>query len=226
MARNSTTGKFPASQPDWNNISVIHRNVLPPRSYFFPYSSESKALGRDVEKSDSISLSGTWQFHHSTNPYEAPVGIGDLSFDTSRWGNVQVPGMWELQGYGRPQYTNVNYPFPVDPPHVPVEGNECGCYVRSLYVPERFEGHQLRLRFEGVDSSFHLYVNGEEVGYSQGARNPSEFDVTSLLKLRELNKIGVKVYKFCDGSYIEDQVLASASPVLLLCQAPDSSPGC
>lgn len=206
MAPGATSGKFPASPPDWNNIAVVHRNVLPPRAYFFPYPSENAALERDVKESDGVCLSGTWQFHHSKNPYEAPSGFEGLEFDTSGWNNVQVPGMWELQGYGRPQYTNVNYPFPVDPPYVPVEGNECGCYVRSLSVPERFKDHQLRLRFEGVDSSFHLYVNGEEVGYSQGARNPSEFDVTKLLKFGTPNKIGVKVYKFCDGSYIEDQV--------------------
>jgi beta-galactosidase/beta-glucuronidase len=102
----------------------------------------------------------------------------------------------------------VNYPFPVDPPNVPYDDNECGRYVTTFAVPEHLrDGRQWRLRFEGVDSSFTVWVNGKNVGYSQGSRNPSEFDVTSYLDLdSEENYLAVEVYQRCDGSYIEDQV--------------------
>jgi beta-galactosidase len=99
----------------------------------------------------------------------------------------------------------VIYPFPVDPPHVPYDDNETGSYIRTFAVPKAFKGDQLRLRFEGVDSSFHVWVNGKEVGYSQGSRNPSEFDITSSVDVDGENTLAVQVYQFCDGSYIEDQ---------------------
>lgn len=98
------------------------------------------------------------------------------------------------------------YPFPIDPPHVPYDANETGSYLRTFKVPEAFKKDQLRLRFEGVDSSFHVWVNGKEVGYSQGSRNPSEFDITSFVEVNGENTLAVQVYQFCDGSYIEDQV--------------------
>jgi beta-galactosidase len=100
----------------------------------------------------------------------------------------------------------VIYPFAVDPPHVPYDDNETGSYIRTFAVPEAFKGDQLRLRFEGVDSSFHVWMNGKEVGYSQGSRNPSEFDITALVDVDGENTLAVQVYQFCDGSYIEDQV--------------------
>jgi beta-galactosidase len=100
----------------------------------------------------------------------------------------------------------MNFPFPVDPPHVPYDDNETGNYLRTFKIPREFGNHQLRLRFEGVDSSFHVWVNGHEVGYSQGSRNPSEFDITSLVYLEGENTLAARVFQYCDGSYIEDQV--------------------
>lgn len=190
---------FPNKQPDWNNLRVLHRNTLPPRAHFFPYSSETKALSFDREQSEYKSLNGTWKFHHAKSPFEAPDWEGALG-----WDDIKVPGMWQLQGYGRPLYTNVNYPFPVDPPNVPLL-NETGSYWRMFTVPQSWFGQQVRLRFEGVDSAFHLWINGQEVGYSQGSRNPSEFDITSLLKWSDPNSVAVRVYEYCDGSYIERQ---------------------
>lgn len=104
------------------------------------------------------------------------------------------------------RYTNINYPFPVEPGHVPYDSNETGSYRRTFKVPVEFKNHQLRLRFEGVDSAFHVWVNGKEVGYSQGSRNPSEFDITKLVSMGDVNILAVQVYQYCDGSYIEDQV--------------------
>ncbi|RFU29341.1 hypothetical protein B7463_g7015, partial [Scytalidium lignicola] len=202
----TTTTIFPASPPDWNNLSIIHKNALPPRSSFFVYSNEKDALSRDVAKSNTLSLSGTWKFNLAKSPFEAPARFQEKEHDISKWADVKVPGLWQLQGYGKgPWYTNVNYPFSVDPPNVPFDENETGSYFRTFIVPKGFKNHQLRLRFEGVDSSFHVWVNGEEVGYSQGSRNPSEFDITNLVNFERENTIAVQVYQWCDGSYIEDQ---------------------
>ena len=94
----------------------------------------------------------------------------------------------------------------MDPGHVPLDDNETGCYRRKFTVPKSFKNHQLRLRFEGVDSAFHIWVNGKQVGYSQGSRNPSEFDITDFVDIDGENILSVKVYQYSDGSYLEDQV--------------------
>jgi len=193
---------FPKAKPDWNNLEVLHRNTLPPRPHFFSYSSEEKALSFDREQSEYKLLNGTWKFHYAKSPFEAPEWD---EADPQTWDEVKVPGQWQLQGYGRPLYTNVNYPFHVDPPNVPYL-NETGSYWRQFTVPTSWDGQQIRIRFEGVDSSFHLWVNGKEVGYSQGSRNAHEFDITSYLQPSgSSNSIAVRVYEFCDGSYIERQ---------------------
>lgn len=112
----------------------------------------------------------------------------------------------------------VKFPFFVDPPYPPFTTNECGSYITHFIVPKNIvDGHELRLRFEGVDSAFHVWLNGCEVGYSQGSRNPSEFDVTEYVKKGgETNLLAVRVYQFCDGSYIEDQVSVEVIGILLL----------
>jgi beta-galactosidase len=211
---------YPRSTPDWCNLKVIHRNVLPPRASFFNFKNAQNALSYDADASESLCLSGTWKFHYSNSPFEAPENFQSPDFDLSSWKDIRVPSMWQLEGYGKPHYSNVDYPFPVDPPYgmffclhqsmhqvtwlVPYDNNQTGSYTRNFVLPQNFAGNQIRLRFEGVDSSFHCWVNGTEVGYSQGARNPSEFDITSLIKEGE-NNLSVRVYQFCDGSYIEDQ---------------------
>jgi beta-galactosidase len=172
---------------DWENPAVLERNRLPARAYHIP---EQHFL-----------LNGEWKFHYDRSPLAAPSGD---YIDTSNWPSIRVPGHWQLQGYGRPQYTNVSYPFPVNPPLVPSE-NPTGTYVRTFEIPENWEtGSQLRLRFDGVDSAYYVFVNGVEVGYSQGSRNPAEFDITQLVKQGN-NTLLVRVLQWCDGSYIEDQ---------------------
>lgn len=196
---------FPTSKPDWNNLEVIHRGTLPPRSYFFLYDHENEALQGDIEKSRSLNLSGTWKFAHANSPYEAPVGFEARGFDVSSWADIQVPGIWQLLGWGHPHYTNVNFPIFVDPPNVPFNDNQTGCYVRNFLIPRHLLDCQYRLRFEGVDSAFHVWLNGKQVGYSQGSRNASEFDITSLVDGSNENTLAVQVYQYCDGTYIEDQ---------------------
>ncbi|KAK5194640.1 Beta-galactosidase (Lactase) [Exophiala xenobiotica] len=179
------------AQPDFANEKVFQRNKLPARSYHIPET--------------AISLNGTWLFHYAASPSLAPAWDGITGQDDFRWQSVRVPGHWQLQGYGRPQYTNIVFPFPVCPPYVPTD-NPTGSYTRKFPIPQSWNSEsQFRLRFEGVDSAFHLFMNGEEVGYSQGSRNPAEFDVTSLVNRTEENELLVRVYQWSDGSYIEDQ---------------------
>ncbi|KKY25197.1 putative glycosyl hydrolase family 2 [Phaeomoniella chlamydospora] len=197
---------FPSEKPKWADLSVLHEGTLPPRAYFYPYKSKEDALTYDVSKAQSVLLSGKWKFHLAPNPFEAPEGITTSAVDTDSWDDIQVPGIWQLQGHGKgPQYVNVQYPFPVDPPNPPIDNNETGSYVRIFEAPSEYQGQQIRLRFEGVDSAASVFLNGKEIGYSQGSRNPFEFDITGLIDWSGPNTLGVQVYQYCDGSYIEDQ---------------------
>lgn len=180
-------------QPDYENEHVFQRNKRPARAFHIPQT--------------SISLNGQWGFHYAATPDLAPSWEDIRDPNNRGWqlNSITVPGHWQLQGYGKPHYTNVVYPFPVCPPYVPTE-NPTGSYVRSFSVPKGWRPDtQLRLRFEGVDSAFHLWVNGVEVGYSQGSRNPAEFDISPCVKRQGDNQVLVRVYQWCDGSYIEDQ---------------------
>jgi len=197
----------PQTTPDWNNLQVIHRNTLDPRNHFYLYDTEEDALAGDIEKARCQKLSGrAWKFNLSSSPFQGPAGFHEVDFDCSTWDDIQVPGMWQCQGFGKgPQYTNLDFPWPADPPHVPLDDNECGRYVTTFSVDDSWANTQLRLRFEGVDSAFTVWVNGRNIGYSQGARNPSEFDVTDAVRIGADNTLAVEVYQRCDGSYLEDQ---------------------
>lgn len=183
-----------AQASDYSNPKTFQKNRLPTRSYFIPKT--------------SLLLNGTWKFNYASTPLAAPslseiAAPGDKTIQ--EWTDITVPGHWQLQGHGRPQYTNVIYPFPVCPPHVPTE-NPTGTYRRNFEVPGDWDAaSQLRLRFDGVDSAYHIWVNGNFVGYSQGSRNPAEFDISADVKREGANEVVVKVYQWCDGSYIEDQ---------------------
>ncbi|KAL3461218.1 glycosyl hydrolases family 2, TIM barrel domain-containing protein [Aspergillus heterothallicus] len=193
---------WPGSIPDWSNLNVLHRNTLAPRAHFYSYPDEDAALSFNREESFFHSLNGTWKFHYDSSPYYAPDWD---NANTTNWDDIEVPGVWQMQGYGRPHYTNIDYPFPVTPPNVS-NANPTGSYWREFEVPSDWEeGQQIRLRYEGVDSAFHVWVNGEEVGYSQGSRNPSEFDITDYLLLNGTNTLATRVYQWNDGSYLEDQ---------------------
>lgn len=112
-----SSGSFPPSKPDWCNLSVIHRNTLLPRSSFFNYTNSEDALSYDHSKAQALCLNGNWKFHHANSPFKAPADFFQTEFDTSQWNEIAVPLMWQLEGYGNPCYTNVQYPFSVDPPN-------------------------------------------------------------------------------------------------------------
>jgi len=190
--------------PDWTEPRVVGRNRLDAHTDVFPFPDERSACNDDPTGSPWVRrLNGEWAFDLAETPGEAPDAFLDDEFDASAFDRIEVPLNWQLDGHGAPHYTNVVYPFPVDPPEVPTE-NPTGSYRRTFYVDEDWDGRQIRLRFEGVDSAYHLWVNGERVGYSEGARLPSEFDVTEYVDPGE-NTVAVRVYKWTNGSYIEDQ---------------------
>ncbi len=181
------------------DMHKLHVGTMPPRAYFIPHGSRRSAMLGDRTKSNRFtSLNGTWSFayfeSYASFPEEFSAG---LAHDT-----IQVPSVWQTQGYDHHQYTNVRYPFPFDPPYVPVD-NPCGLYVRTLEYHPRYGGKRT-LCFEGVDSCFYLWINDRFVGYSQVSHSMSEFDVTPYIVDGE-NTIVVLVLKWCDGSYFEDQ---------------------
>ncbi|WP_028548324.1 glycoside hydrolase family 2 TIM barrel-domain containing protein [Paenibacillus sp. UNC451MF] len=190
--------------PDWQNIEVLARNIEPPHAGFIPYADAETALDNERAASPYYqSLNGNWDFHYTESYSQAPEGFFDPSFITDEWDTIPVPSNWQLQGYGRPHYSSSYYPFPIDPPYVPHD-NPVGCYRRSFFIPDSWEQRQLFLVFEGVDSAFHVWVNGHLAGYGQGSHLQSEFRITSLLQPGE-NTVAVQVYQWCDGSYLEDQ---------------------
>lgn len=194
-----------AFQPDdWQNSELLHRNRLKPRASFVSYPDLGSALTFERGCCTWFKLlNGTWKFFYSQNPEDVPDGFFKDTFDDGCWDDINVPGCWQMQGYGKPHYTDVVYPFPVDPPRVPSD-NPTGIYRREIDIDKELDGLEILIRFEGVDSAFHLWVNGHEAGYSQGSRLPSEFNITRYLRTGK-NRLCVKVYQWSDGSYIEDQ---------------------
>jgi len=190
----------------WENEKVISINTEKPRATFFHYKDENNALKLAREgTSYFMSLNGAWRFRWSRNIFEAPSDFYREDYDCEDWDIIDVPSCWQLRGYGIPIYTNVKYPFrPVDPPKVPYDYNPVGSYRRSFRVPDSWKGRQIFVHFDGVRSAFFLWVNGKEVGYSEGSATPAEFNITPYIRDGE-NSISVRVIRWSDGSYLEDQ---------------------
>ena len=189
----------------WQNPTLFQRNRLPGRAYFVPFAEGDPIDYLHRERSSRVvPLNGTWKFHLSPTVQETPPDFQQPAFDVADWADIAVPGHWQLQGFGKPHYTNVQYPFPVDPPFVPTD-NPTGCYRREFELTaEQIDGRVLTLRFEGVDSCFVVWVNGQEIGLSKGSRLPSEFDINAVAKAGT-NTIAVQVIQWSDGTYMEDQ---------------------
>lgn len=190
--------------PDWENLQILNRNTEAPHAAFIPYDDVEAALANERMASPYYcSLNGNWPFHYAESPSQAPERFYATSYDDAAWQTIPVPGNWQLHGYGRPLYSSSYYPFPIDPPHVPAD-NPTGCYRRSFTLPDKWDAREVFLVFEGVDSAFHVWVNGQCAGYAQGSHMPTEFKVTRLLQPGS-NLIAVQVYQWSDGSYLEDQ---------------------
>ncbi|MFG0254146.1 MAG: glycoside hydrolase family 2 TIM barrel-domain containing protein, partial [Rhodopirellula sp. JB053] len=203
------------SPNDWENEQVIGINKQPPRATSLPYPDRQSALLATRQASPYFqSLNGDWKFHWSPNPSERPKRFHQPEFDVSQWDELPVPSNWQMHGYGVPIYTNIKYPFHKAPPTVMKEPldhftsykqrNPVGSYRTDFTVPDNWDGRQTFIQFDGVDSAFYLWINGKQVGYSQGSRTPATFDITSYLQ-PGTNTLAAEVYRYCDGSYLEDQ---------------------
>ena len=193
---------------DWENPEVFGRNKEPAHCTLMPYADETTALRGTRQASPFfLLLDGQWKFRWARKPADRPAGFQEPGFDVSGWDEITVPSNWELQGYGIPIYTNTTYPFnptDPDPPHIPHEWNPVGSYRTEFTVPAGWEGRQVFLHFEGVKSAFYLWINGKKVGYSQGSMTPAEFNITEHLR-EGGNVLAAEVYRWSDGSYLEDQ---------------------
>lgn len=198
------------------NVAVYGVNKLPPRTALWPSSSLSntKSSGYDTNEW-LVSLNGTWQFLWSTDPFNRPVDFYKTDYVNADWKSIQVPSTMERKGFGTPIYTNSVYPFKVNPPFVMSEPekwytaynerNPVGSYRRTFTVPKAWKNRQLILHFAGVSSAMQVWVNGQIVGYSEDSRLPADFDITPYVNFNTDNLLAVEVYKYSDGSYLEDQ---------------------
>lgn len=190
---------------DWENEAITEINKLPARSAYFPYETLEKARARAKEKSERyLSLDGKWKFNWVRKPADRPQNFYSMGFSDSEWELIDVPGNWERLGYGVPHYLDVDYPFDANPPFIPNDYNPVGSYRKTFELPESWDQHSVIIHFGAVRSAFYLWVNGQKIGYSQGSKLPAEFDITAWVKPGE-NLVAVEVYRWSDGSYLEDQ---------------------
>lgn len=205
---------------EWENELIFAVNKEPGHNTYIPYPSveslkADKTFDKPWETPNSdyyLSLNGNWKFNWVKQPSERPVNFYKMNYDVSAWKEIPVPSNWEMLGYGTPIYTNITYPFKNNPPLIqPQKGytnetevNPVGSYRREFTIPAGWNGKEIILHFNGVYSGIYVWVNGQKVGYSEGANNDAEFNITKYVKTGT-NTIAAEVYRFTDASYIEDQ---------------------
>lgn len=197
--------------PEWNNNPEIFQlNRLDAHASMISYPDLPQALNGNKEASPNYkSLNGIWKFAFSETPEQRVTDFYKADYDCSSWDTIPVPSHWQFHGYDYPQYTNVRYPWAVSepelkPPFAPTKYNPVGSYIRTFHVPDTWNGQPVFLSFQGVESAFYVWVNGELVGYCEDTFTPSEFDITPYL-IEGDNKLAVEVYRWCDASWLEDQ---------------------
>lgn len=204
-----------ALPPEIENPEILSIHREPPHATRMPYGSLEQALaGRRQASPFALSLNGNWKFHWVKTPDQRPVNFYKPAFDVSAWEQIPVPSNWQLHGYGTPYYRNNHYTFKIDWPRVMSEPprhftafeerNPVGSYRREFDLPQEWNGRQVFITFDGVDAAFYLWVNGRQIGYSTNSRNAAEFNLTQHLHPGK-NIIAVEVYRYCAGSYLEDQ---------------------
>ena len=208
---------------DWENSEIFGINKLPAHNpnLMLPVAKKSKEgylynkLNNDFATYGK-SLNGVWKFHYAKTFMKRPLDFYKTDFDISNWGDIKVPGNWQLQGYGVPIYVNYKYPFKVNPPKVTDAPdkrftafeyrNPVGSYRRDFTIPKDWQGDKrIFIHFGGVSSAMYLWINGKKVGYSQGSMLPAEFDITDFVNKNGKNVLACEVYRWSDGSYLEDQ---------------------
>lgn len=192
--------------PEWQNPQALHEGVEPPFATMTVFPDAATARTLDVAKSPYVqSLNGQWKYHWSATPAERVPGFWKKEFDDAAWKTIRVPSNPEVEGYGIPIYTNITYPWKeANPPLIPDRFNHVSSYRRTFAVPAGWEGREVFLTFDGVNSFFYLWLNGEKLGFSKDSRTPATFRLTSRLKPGE-NQLAVEVFRWNDGSYLEDQ---------------------
>lgn len=199
-----------AQSNEWLDPNVNAVNRLPMHTNFFPYENESLARqGVKEQSANFLTMNGYWKFNWVPDADARPTDFFKQGFNDKGWKEMPVPGIWELNGYGDPMYTNIDYPWhlqaPLNPPIVPAEKNHVGSYRKEITVPASWSGRQIIAHFGSVTSNMYLWVNGQYVGYSEDSKLEAEFDLTKYLKPGQPNLIAFQVFRWCDGSYLEDQ---------------------
>jgi beta-galactosidase len=195
-----------ASRPDWENPAVYARGKLAASATHFPFETREAALAGDPTRSSRYqSLDGPWSFAFSPSSDAVPAGFEKPDYDVSAWKTIKVPAMWQTEGYDQPRYNNITYPFPANRPLIPHETNPVGSYRRTFEIPADWSGQDVILHIGAAGSAYRVWVNGQEAGYSEDSKLPSEFDVTRLLKPGQANIVAIQIHRWSDGSYLEDQ---------------------
>ena len=200
-----------ADTPRWQDPGYIEKNRQPMRSSFIVTPSvEQTVVENDFRLSPLYrSVGGLWQFHGAENPSLRPAGFFAPDYDDSAWRTMPVPGLWELNGFGDPVYVNIQYPwskfYANNPPYVPEEQNRVGSYRRTVEIPAEWEGKDIFLHIGSATSNVTLWVNGHEVGYSEDSKLEAEFDITRYVRTGEENLLAMQIFRWSDGTYIEDQ---------------------
>lgn len=177
--------------------NIIQINKLPARSYYIPRTAAGD------ENNEQLSLNGLWHFNYQPDSRISTICLDDSTLDVSNWNKIEVPGQWQMQGYGRPEYTNIQYPFIINIPYTPAE-NPTGYYVRDFELV-KMKARNYFVRFEGVDNAFYVWINGKQVGFYKGSRTAAEFDITEYVRDGN-NTIAVQVYQWSASSYIEIKI--------------------
>jgi beta-galactosidase len=204
----------------WQNQAIFSENKEAAHATTVPYATVSELKADKnffntpwVEPTSSLRqlLNGTWKFYFVDNPSDRPTTFYEEGFDVSRWDDIPVPSNWEMQGYDKAMYVNVDYPFQNNPPYIARKSgydgygvNPVGSYVTHFTVPASWDDHNLLLNFGGIYSAAYVWVNGQYVGYTQAANTDHEFDITKYARQGD-NTLAVQVFRWCDGSYLEDQ---------------------
>ncbi|MHA2131305.1 MAG: sugar-binding domain-containing protein, partial [Promethearchaeota archaeon] len=193
---------------DWENPEMIGQNREPAHNTLIPYANVESALNGLRENSIYYrSLNGKWKYHWVKKPADRPIDFYKLEYNTSEWDEIPVPSNWQMQGYGIPIYLNIRYPRSVNKkviPKISHEYNPVGSYRTEFNIPEGWDGREIFIHFDGVKSAFYIWINGVRVGYSQGSMTPAEFNITRFIQ-KGNNALAVEVYRWSDGSYLEDQ---------------------
>ena len=198
-----------AQHDEWKNPEINAVNRAPMHTNYFAYSSSEEAAKADKENSSNfMTLNGIWKFNWVKNADARPTDFYRTDYNDKGWGQMKVPGVWEMNGYGDPIYVNVGYAwrsqYKNNPPYVPIENNHVGSYRKEIIIPAEWSGKEIFAHFGSVTSNMYLWVNGKYVGYSEDSKLEAEFNLTKYLKLGK-NLIAFQVFRWCDGTYLEDQ---------------------